>query len=281
MMKLSKLKQKMMLSIVSIISVASLLLVAVFSTFAWYTINEKSFAKGINLSLKDNIPMSYEKRVYATRYIIDNTRVSNIYEINSKGVLILVSSTLFDELNPEGKDNTMNENSLFLFEEMVPGEYVDITFGYYFNDLSEEFKYKLELGNFSSSGIFELSANGETYTHSILGIFKFRPISLKTDYVDGSNSTVLEFNTLDYPFQWLTNYNAFKNDLVPNTIDLLKDPTISVFRKEYSRQEFTFRISEDLSQYYRLVNDSGTFATNLLSHLTFNIGSILLSPIDE
>ncbi len=229
---------------------------------AWFSSNKNVTANGMQIQVTNNIDLEFEDEVIAIRHCLIGDVVTNTYIKNSDGRLILTNSI---STNPDYEEP---DNDSFLFDEMLPGEYVDIKICY--TAIKEvESDYSLSLADFDfSNGVFEINS----VTYNVLGAFKFKPISINYYDEDGE---LIEEDSLDYDetYMWLQTYTAGTDSINPNEIPVFQDE----WKVNFKRAEFTFRIYEDFSQYYRLINAIGESVPNQLSEKVLRIGQIRLS----
>ena len=277
MKKMKQLKTKMILSIVSILTVASLLTVVVFSTFAWFTINDKAVMNGFNLSTSNDTFMEYGSVIKAVRTNLNGSFVTNTYS-NVDGKLKIKTSTIQESIEDEPTNNLPNELGNFLFAEMLPGEYVDISVPYRVTKVPEYgFKYSISLTAFNKTGSFVVPYNNVDYTHYVLGVFKYRPISLNISYNDERDDYLYIFPEDEYDYKWLSSYTLNEDDKLPSAVYIFKDHEFSTYLSTYRECTLTFRIYESFDQYFDLIKESGTYQGNLLSQKTFSIGNLLFN----
>lgn len=266
----TKIKWKMIISLIGML--CSVLVLTVSFAYAWFSSNRVVSSSNMSVSVSDPNKMFFDDFL-ATRYNLDNTRLENHYKIE-KDTLVLDSSISYDEKNNSTINNI--DKTDFLFSEMLPGEYVEITINYYLDSSLDGKEYTLSLNDFSSSGSFNLEVeSGDhkgTYKYYVLGAFKYKPISLKY-YDDNNRNNVVLDNTFTSNYQWLDTYTEFQNDTIPTSIAF----DTFTWSSSYKKASFTFEIREDFSQFFELVSKSGVYFSNLLSEKSLIIGNVKLT----
>lgn len=266
----TKIKWKMIVSLIGML--CSVVVLTVSFAYAWFSSNRNVSASNMSVSVSDPNKMFFEN-FQAIRYNLDNTRLENHYKIE-KDTLVLDRSIYYDENNIPTTNKI--EKTDFLFNEMLPGEYVQITINYYLASSLDGKEYNLSLNDFSKSGTFDLNvesgANQGIYTYYVLGAFKYKPISL-VYYDDDNRNNEVENQVFTDNYKWLDTYVEFQNDTLPSAI------TFDTFtwNSTYKKASFTFEIKEDFSQFFELISKSGVYFSNLLSEKSLIIGNIRLT----
>lgn len=251
-------RKKLISSMIGIIGSSSFIIGVCFS-YAWYANNGSASASNIALIASDYAKMSFSKEVFAQRHFLNGNILSNEYERNeANGTLNIVHSSLYDantETNEE-IDISNIENTSFLFTEMLPREYVDITIKYKLDDIFDQKGYSIILSGFNNNEDNQFVINGHTY--DVTGIFKYQIVSP----IENASEE-----------KWLTTFSLGVNN-AKSMVEIYKDTWIK--SEEYF--SLTFRIIEDFEQYYNLIEQEGIYVTNLLSNKVLTIGSIVLIP---
>lgn len=251
----------------SIISMLICLFLLVFVIFAWYTANDTVKATGITGMTASEDCIHFKDTVTAKRYGLSGSTEENTYTKQSDGSLLLTRQVIYDAST--GTITTITsfeEDTYFSITELLPGEYVDITLGYYMDSQCNGYNYNLKLKNIIADS-FKVDYNGVDYTHYVSGAFKYKSMSLK----DEEGETPANFTPASN-FTWFSSYNISQNDSETVEVDLLHHTWLNSYEALY----YTFRISEDFTQYYQLIGQSTVSYGNLLSRKRFRIGSVYL-----
>ncbi len=243
--------------------VTSLLLI--FIVFAWYVTNSQVSVTGVTATTSDETYIHYKNEVVAVRHSLSGDVGTYIYERKASGELECTEYIIKDKDGNTTKHIQVipaNEKKFFM-NDMLPGEYVDITLSYYMDDSYDGKNYALRIDNFVADNFV---IDGKT--HYTTGAFKYKNISLKnkagSDIADFSSST----------FSFFNNYVLSENDTSPESLRV--QILSNTWNKTDVEVSYTFRVQEDFTQFYALVNSATGFYGNLLSELNFNIGNLFL-----
>lgn len=255
----------------SIISASLCLLLLIFTVFAWYVTNSTATASGITAVTAGNNSIHFTNTVIAVRHSLNGDITTNTYTRDGGGDLTLTKSEFFDSSDGTTTTTTSGfESTAFSIKEMLPGEYVDITIGYYVDEINDGKDYSVAFKSIASDS-FNIAYSEDnknlTHKHYAAGAFKYRSISLTY----GNNLTPADF-TADTESHWFTTYNINSDDTVTSQIKVLEH----TWNNDYEVLNYTFRIEEDFSQYYSLIAASPVSYANILSKKNFNIGMIFL-----
>jgi len=251
----------------SLVSATLCALLLVFVIFAWYTANDTVKAEGITGMTASSDCIHYKDEVKAFRHNLDGSTVDNTYMKQSDGSLKLVKQVTFDPKTGGLTTITSFASDIyFSITDLLPGEYVDITLGYFMDEECDGYNYNLKLKDITADS-FEVMFNDVDYTHYVTGAFKHKSLSL----VDEEGNTPTDF-TPSTDFTWFSTYQINKDDEKIEEVKMLNHKWLNSYESLY----YTFRISEDFSQYYRLVNQSTKSYGTLLSKLGICIGSVYL-----
>lgn len=253
----------------SIISASLCALLLIFSVFAWYVTNSTAEATGLTGVTSENHSIHFTNSVTAVRYSLNGDITTNTYTRSSTGELTLTTSVFYDASDDTTTTTTSGFTSTkFAINELLPGEYVDITIGYFVDAVNDGKDYSVSLKSISADS-FDIAYNedGQTRKHYASGAFKYKSISLK----DSNDQTPSDF-TADTDSSWITTYDINSNDTLITQIKVLEH----TWDNDYGTLYYTFRIEEDFTQYYSLIAASPKSYANVLSTKNFNIGMIFL-----
>ncbi len=233
------------LFVACIISISTLLMLEHHSV-AWFSLNKKVNATGLQLTTESDILM-FEDPVTVTKHFGEVSITTqyrqdadgNYYEYNSTdGTFVL--------------DKTTNEKVPLHLDGLLPGQFIEITVSYKAN---KTLNYNLSLSGFDdTNGKFTVVNGTDAKEYSVLGIYR-------VSVLNGDTETDLG---------WLADYTAGTKK---ENVDLVKNGSIEAG----VTLQTTFRISIDLEQYNKL---EGT-TSNLLSEKEITIGSICLDIVRE
>ncbi len=251
----------------NITSMLLCLTLLIFGLFAWYTSNKEVTANGITAMTSSETSIHFKDTVTAKRYSLTGDITTNTYTKQSDGTLILTKQVLY--VAKDDSTTTVTEfatTTYFSITELLPGEYVDVTVGYYMDPECNGNTYKLKLTNIVADS-FKVQYNEVDYTHYVTGAFKHRSLSLK----DEAGNTPANF-TASTEDTWFSSYEINQNDSSTVEVQILNHTWLNSYESLY----YTFRITEDFSQYYQLIAKSSESYGNLLSEKNFKIGKIYL-----
>lgn len=249
--------------------------VFVFTTVAWYAKNVKVSNDGISLVVDDPEKIEIKTEVTAIRTILGGE-----------------PSTIEFERQADGKlknKNTQEESSGALFKNMLPSEYVDLTFNINMSEALDGLNFKVYFTDFNvgqkpsnseeaekCDGWFAISSGeGEVRYYSVLGIYTCELISM---YAHKGEGRTLIKNGDGNPI-FLDSYAMDKDSELP--VEKEVEICSGTWALDYDYIEITIRITEDFSQFYSLLMESGNNAYNLLSNKKLSIGTLGVTLCDE
>ena len=249
--------------------------VFVFTTVAWYAKNVKVSNDGISLVVDDPEKIEIKTEVTAIRTILGGE-----------------PSTIEFERQADGKlknKNTQEESSGALFKNMLPSEYVDLTFNINMSEALDGLNFKVYFTDFNvgqkpsnseeaekCDGWFAISSGeGEVRYYSVLGIYTCELISMYAH--KGEDRTPIK-NGDGNPI-FLDSYAMDKDSELP--VEKEVEICSGTWALDYDYIEITIRITEDFSQFYSLLMESGNNAYNLLSNKKLSIGTLGVTLCDE
>ncbi len=266
----TKQKLKLISSLMGVLCAAVVLSIGI--AYAWFAHNVDVNSGGMGVEVTDPY-LAYFDSVDATKYELDGSTIVNHYIIENDK-LKLSSSRAYDPQKVEDTTYSPSGTS-FLFDEILPGEYVTLTVNYHLADEMDGKNYYFALADFSESGKFEINATQEgkegTYEYYVVGVFKYKPVEAKF-YTDDSLTDEITSQKVTYTddFKYIDDYVAFKDEVLPESVSL---PTLT-WNSAYKSASFTFVLEEDISGFYRLVDESGDYYSNLLSEKSLMIRSL-------
>ena len=254
-------KVKLIMNLITL-TVTTLLLV--FTIFAWYVTNSNVSVSGVTGVTANSNYVHFKEDVIAKRTSLNGVITTYTYSIGSGGTLILKR---IDYSDSTPSVTTFAEEQYFNIAELLPGEYVDVTIGYYMDSVMNGKPYTIRLDKI----------NGDTFTvdqatHSAAGAFKYKSMSLK----DEANKNVADYNITGYipdvSDTWFDTYTNRVSDIYPTYRNTLEH----TWNNSYTALYYTFRITEDFSQYYRLIGQAEESVDRLLSNKNFYIGHVFI-----
>lgn len=261
-----RIKSNLILSVSSFIITLSLLIITI---FAWYVKNDTASASGMMATTDHDSVIHLQDVVKAVRHDLTGNVITDTYQRTSSGLLYLVKREETDNSGAQPvtttSNYTINDGIGFNINQMLPGEYVDITFGYYLTTGSDDRNYLVRLDNVRGQSFVV-----DDKTHYSTGVFKYAPLSLKTEA-----GTYLFDNSSSLSYTWFNSYSISANDTDSSSHVLLNHS----WQDSYENLYFTFRVSEDFTQYYSLIGQASGSYGALLSTLTFTIGDIVFMAI--
>ena len=268
-------KRFKMISNIIMLSLTALLLVML--SFGWYAVNKTASVEAGTGLTASNDAITFDSTVIAKTYYLKGDITTDTYTREDNGKLYLIKREYYvtEGTAPETQTYTVSNNQPFFIRSLLPGEYVDITFGYSMKDEFDGASYTVGLMNVNGSG----SSTAQSFTldgktHYATGAYKWKNVSLKS-----GNITVLESLTsgtvvnsfTSAEFAWIGEYDIAKNDDTNIKIATLNH----TWDSDYTKLFYTFRIFEDFTQYYELVAQSASYTGDpLLSFLTLDIGNV-------
>ncbi len=262
-------------SVASLMFSIVLALSAVSICFGWFSFSEQAQSEGIGTSLHDGQDMKFASAVIAVRHYLTNATLTNTYRKAEDGSLSLESS-VYDPGDSEGEETTQTPGADFLFTEMLPGEYVDVTVGIYLKNKSLVGKnYELSLGKFGTAEenrftLVDFDGNPlEGGPYGVLGVFRWGIVEENADpemhwFRDGITS--------------IEGQNGEKGD-ADYSVAILSGVWAEANIGEANAKSVTFRIEEDFTHYYAFLNEKnkqGAGYSNYLSEKKLSIGSVML-----
>ncbi len=246
--------------ILNIITLLATCVLLVISAFAWYITNKEVRATGITVISSDDDTVEILDTVTAKRYCLNDDTITDTYK-KINGNLVLQKEEKYTAST--GITETITEFEqieYFRVKEMLPGEWVDITLGYKMD--KDNNRYKIHLRDITGDEFIV-----DNYKHYVTGVFKYKSLSLK----DKAGNDLSDF-TPDSDYTWFSSYNINQND----TAALEQVLVEHTWKNSYEELYYTFSITEDFTQYYRLIAQAENSYGNLLSQLNFNIGNIYI-----
>jgi len=253
---------------ISFISLTVCLFLLVFSLFAWYINNQSAQASNITAVTSNDSQVNFIDEVKAVRYNLTGDIITNTYERESGGRLVLKKSVIYTaETDTTETITEFETKTYFVMTEMLPGEYVDITIGFSMTDKNDGRNFRIMLRDITADSFVV-----DGYTHYVTGAFKYRSMSLKDEaHKNTANYNVTGF-TPDSDYTWMNNYYIDRND--SSTLDITT--MTHTWDIDYENLYYTFRVYEDFTQYYRLIGQASNSYGNLLSQKNLNVGEIYL-----
>ena len=273
----TKTKLKIFSSLLGMLFTA--VLISFVIVYAWFASNNATSANSIKAEVSNPYQMFFES-VDATKYDLDGSSIVNHYTIEGTS-LKLSSSKSYDSNNVENTSYEAGESTSFLFDEILPGEYITVTVNYYLAEELAGSKYHIALHDFSNSGTFSLTVdsgdNAGTYDYYVVGAFKYKAVEAKF-FSDEAMTNEIEDKKITYSddYRFIDNYIAFQSETLPESVDF----DSLTWDASYKRASFTFTLEEDISGFYKLIDESGEYYSNLLSEKSLIISSLRI-VIDE
>ncbi len=236
------------------------ILLVVIIGMAWYISNKEVTANGITATTSsDNVQI---REIMEVKRYMQGEQVSDKF-YHADGNKIYYEWDLENEayiLDSNNQKIPMQILSVF------PNEYVDITMWYRQTGQALSGGYTIGLSDFDDSeGIFTETIEGVDYSHSSLGVFRVREVTLDEDNKQVINN-----------WSWLATYNddtiadTKYNKVVFKNGDFDTETPVTIGEVEYYTT--TFRIEMNLTQYNELTYTS----TNMLSEKCVVINKIEL-----
>lgn len=249
-------------SLLSVIFTSFLLVITV---FGWYVSNRETSITGVSASTGSGSPINILNEVTAVRHNLTGNTITDTYTRNSSdGVLYLTKRITRDVTGQEPTTTTetytLADKKSFNINELLPGEYVDITVGFNMNSGNNGKEYAIELYNVTGEAFMV-----DTYTHYATGAFKYASVSLANEA-----GTKIVDNSASLSYTWFNEYSISANDSLELSHSLIEGS----WQDSYENLYYTFRIYEDFSQYYNLISQASGSYGALLSKKKVTIGSI-------
>lgn len=240
------LNSKLLSSFVLLVITGALLITCTFTfALAWFSSNRSTSANQLKINVADR-RITLSDTIEVTRTLAQS-----------------ITTQIF---RCEGEDNYyyLYENDAFVTDEqgnripfcipnLLPGELVDVSFGYRCTDALIGSAISATLTDIFSDTFAEI--DHPEIQHSVLGVYK---LSVKEgdDYSEG---------------KWIVDYVSGTADPIPEELTLFSDVTWNKI-SDVEEENFvwtSFRFKFDLEQYYDLKT-----TTNLLSEKSFWIGEL-------
>lgn len=231
--------------------------------YAWFLSGNQNRVSSVEMGVQGDKSMKFGPQVSAARYYLTGAKLENTYN-NNGGTLTLTKTeyTKADEDDESEIAPTVSDE--FLFDNMLPGEYVDITISFYIQNADMVGSdYKVVLCGFGTGeeNKFTLGEGETAVTYSILGVYQYGLVK------DG----------VVQPMQWLREYKLNEeNDDSSYSVVIYTGTWAENNVGEANAVQITFRIQEDFSHYYELISQSGVPFDKYLSEKKLTIGRILL-----
>ena len=187
-------------------SIASLfvtVLILVFTLYGWYVSNEQASVTGATGVTANDDSVRFMDDVLAVRHNLNGDIITNTYERDTDGKLVLKRSEIYTaSTNTTEVITTFAEKTYFVVTEMLPGEYVDVTIGYSIDESKNGHNYKIYMKEIYGD---DFVIDGKT--HYVTGVFKYMSTGLK----NASDTSISDF-TPDTEYTWFNSYNIAQND---------------------------------------------------------------------
>ena len=249
-----RLNPQLISSFVILVVTGILLIACAFTftfTFAWFSHNKEVSARGMQVSVADK-RIELADTITVTRTLGQQV-TTQTYRCEGDNDYYLYENGAF--LTDE-QGNRMP----FHIPELLPGELVDVTFGYRCTDSLIGACISASLTEISSDTFAEI--DHPDVLHSVLGVYR---LSVKQGE---------EFSQGD----WLVEYASGVAEIVPEKLPVFTDVVWSKV-SDVEEENFvwtTFRFEFDLEQYGVLKT-----TTNLLSEKSFWIGALRIEVTDD
>jgi len=285
-------KRFYMIAIAAAVIVAITVSLAYFFAYAWFAQNNAVSAGGMIATLNADKGMSFTDTVTAVHYKLTGKKIEYTYSVNDDGTLTLKT-----------------DNSDYLIESILPGEYIDVKIGFYitdpelkgksytvsFNDFAYD-KGNTETDNTKRENTFILLGKNlkDGYKNVVFGVLPaFKWSTNPTNDTNGDDTTS------DYKF-FHGEYSSADDDTT-TTIDETKcgffyyadgsddsnyseEITSGTWGEDNLKQSeatttnfeavyLTFRIKEDFTEYYKLF-DSNVTGADYYNYLSDKIMSM-------
>lgn len=262
----------------------------VYFCFAWYAKNAAVTASGMFASVSTDMGMEFTSTVTAVHHQLSDDTITYTYTKADDGTLTLTGkSTTYAETGET--EDASSVSGEYLIEDILPGEYIDVTIGFYLTDselVGKDYEISLADFAFESANTFTLSGDnlGNTYnvTYGVLPAFKWRTVSTVGE--KDTDTTTYTFFHGEYSssntsggFFYYASESGGANDSdyseVITTGTWAEENVIGA--ENYSAVPLTFRIKEDFSEYYKIFSYTNADYSNYLSNKIMSVGQIRLS----
>ena len=268
------------------------LIALVMCTVAWMANNNRDKSDGLNIGSEDPEYIKILTEVDGFRhYLPGGEQKDTTYDYTRQSDGSLKNEE--DEDNPDP-----------LFEQMLPGEYADVTFRVRMVDNMDGQSYQVTLRELdvgdkpasdaeaeSSKGWFKLDqiniSTGEvisTHYYNVLPIFKYEVVSViaytSSDETDGGTNITKNASYITSAvteFQYFDSYTANTDSSVPEGSYTLME---GVWNKEWDHISIKYRVQADFDPFYTLLKETGSNISNLLTDKSFSIGKIRVDTED-
>lgn len=246
-----KISPQIISSFVLLVITGALLLTCTF-TLAWFSTNRSVSATGMHITVADK-RITLDDTIVVTRTLSTNVTTKTYRCIGEDSYYYLY------EDNDFALDEQGNRIPL-LIPNLLPGEFVDVTFAYTCTDSLIGTSISAYLSDISSDTFAEI--DHPDVLHSVLGVYKFS-VKHGANYSDGV---------------WVVNYSSGIAEPTPKTLPVFTDVAWNKVSDtpENNYVYVTFRFKFDLSQY-----DTLKTATNLLSEKKFSIGELRIEVTEN
>ncbi len=275
MKKSNKLINKQIKLLISLLFTLAVTLVFITSVYGWYTTSNNVSANTLNVS-SENSNIHFSDYIQIKRYFVSNT--STTLQEDNMYKRLDGTNTYYKwdiDKNTYITDTTTKEKIPMFFDSLYPNEYLDITLWYYPDQKYKDNDYTISLTNFNdTNGKFSethtIDGKSETFTHSVLGVYRVGEVTSKT--VDGKETQSVS------TWNWLCQYNGdYEDDTNFSSVTFKTGSFSSVTKvKDLNGDKYystTFRIEFSLEQ---LQNKIKNVSTNALSEKSVSIGAIRL-----
>lgn len=261
-MKITQAKKKIIRAALGLFMASVTLVMSV--CYAWFMLGNRNKIAPMELEVQSDRGMKFGAQVIAERHYLTGAVLTNTYA-NNGGTLVLQTSKYqkADEEDESEVSPVQNAGDPFLFDNMLPMEYVDITFSIYIQDagmVGTDYEICLCGFGWEKENKFTLG----TVDYNILGVYQYgivekgaeapKEMNYLHDYELGTSDEDTPTSSVSvYPGTWTAN-------------DVGVDNAVQI----------TLRIEEDFKQYYQLVSESGVPFDRYLSMKKLSIGRIVL-----
>lgn len=267
-------------------SLCTLIVIILFMTsvYGWYTSNATATASSLQAS-SDNSNIHLREYIEIKRYFVSNgvakEQEDNTYKrVDSSNTYYKWDT---ETLDFEYSDKEKKKKIPMSFDSIFPNEYLDITLWYYPDEMYKDNSYTINLTNFSdSNGKFSEThtigdtTETETFTHSVLGVYRVGEVTTTTTTNDDGTKT--EKRSVNN-WNWLCQYNGdYEADTTYSSVtfksgSFKSESTVTIEGDKQAYYTTTFRIELSLEQ---LSSKMTYVSTNALSEKSITIGAIRL-----
>ncbi len=250
------------------------LAVLVSVTVAWIAKNTRLGNNGMRMEIDDPDQILILDSIEATRTYLGGSDDNLSFTRSSDGTLL----------------NGSGENVNAIFDNMLPGENVDITFRVYMDDIFDGKHFQVYFEDYvvdekptslaaaySSNCWFAIEYQEVLNYYSVLGVYNHSLVSMMAhtaggDVEIGGSQLGVE--------EYFVGYTAGSDSVIPTDKEVVCK---GVWDDSYEYIEITIRVAEDFSQFYQLIMETGSNNSNLLSEKGFaiNVMGVGLDSAEE